>query len=49
VYDRVSGRINVRPLGRVPVKGSKTEIEVYELLGIVGSNDPELVADRAVA
>ena len=49
VYDRVSGRINVRPLGRVPVKGRKTEIKVYELLGIVGSNDPELVADRAVA
>ena len=49
VYNRVSGRINVRPLGRVPVKGRKTEIKVYELLGVVGSNDPELVADRVVA
>ena len=40
VYDRVSDRIVARALGRVSVKGRKTEIMVYELLGIVGSNDP---------
>jgi len=33
----------------VSVKGRKTEILVYELLGIADSNDPELRVDRAVA
>jgi hypothetical protein len=33
----------------VSVKGRKTEIMVYELLGIAGSNDPELIVHRAVA
>ena len=47
VYARVSGRIAARPLGRVPLKGRKTEIMVYELLGVVGSNDPDLVVDGA--
>ena len=47
VYARVSGRIVARPLGRVPLKGRKTEIMVYELLGVVGSNDPDLVVDGA--
>ena len=49
VYERVSDRIVARALGRVSVKGRKTEIMVYELLGIAGSNDPELLAHRAVA
>jgi class 3 adenylate cyclase len=49
VYDRVSDRIVARALGRVSVKGRKTEIMVYELLGIAGSNDPELIVHRAVA
>ena len=49
VYDQVSGRIVARPLGRVPVKGRKTEIMVYELLGIAGSGNPELAADRMAA
>ena len=49
VYDRVSDRIVGRALGRVSVKGRKTEIMVYELLGIAGSNDPELIVHRAVA
>jgi len=49
VYERVSDRIAARALGRVPVKGRKTEIMVYELLGIAGSNDPELAVHRAVA
>jgi len=49
VYDRVSDLIVARALERVPVKGRKTEILVYELLGIAGSNDPELAVHRAVA
>jgi class 3 adenylate cyclase len=49
VYDRVSDRIVARALGRVSVKGRKTEIMVYELLGIADSNDPELIVHRAVA
>jgi class 3 adenylate cyclase len=49
VYDRVSDLIVARTLGRVSVKGRKTEIMVYELLGIAGSSDPELAVHRAVA
>src|ERR1700730_9857193 len=49
VYDRVSDRIVARALGRVSVKGRKTEIMIYELLGIAGSKDPELAVNRAVA
>jgi adenylate cyclase len=49
VHERVTGRVVARPLGRVPVKGRATEIMVYELLGIAGSNDPELSADRVAA
>jgi hypothetical protein len=45
----VSDLIVARVLGRVAVKGRKTEIMVYELLGITGSNDPELAVHRAVA
>ena len=47
VYERVAGRVVARELGRVPVKGRETEIMVYELLGIVGSDDPELRAHQA--
>lgn len=49
VYERVAGRVVVRALGRVPVKGRETEIVVYELQGIAGSDDPELRADYATA
>ena len=49
VYDRVSDLIVARALGQVSVKGRKKEIIVYELLGIAGSNDPELAVHRAVA
>ena len=47
VYERVAGRVVARALGRVPVKGRETEIMVYELLGIAGSDDPELRAHQA--
>ena len=49
VYDQVSDLIVSRALGRASVKGRKTEIMVYELLGIVGSNDPELAVHREMA
>jgi adenylate cyclase len=49
VYDQVSDLIVARALGRVSVKGRNTEIMVYELLGIAGSNDPDLAVHRAVA
>jgi len=49
VHDQVCGRIVARPLGRVPVKGRRTEIMVYELLGIDGTGDPELAVDRMAA
>jgi class 3 adenylate cyclase len=49
VYERVTGRVVARPLGKVAVKGRATEIMVFELLGIVGNSDPELGADRMAA
>ena len=42
VYEIVSSRVIVRPLGLTSVKGRKQEIMVYELLGIQGSADPDL-------
>jgi class 3 adenylate cyclase len=44
VHERVAGRIVARPLERVAVKGRHRELVVYELLGIAGSDDPELTA-----
>jgi hypothetical protein len=35
-----------RPLGSTAVKGRKKEIMVYELLGIIGSTDPDLAPAR---
>jgi class 3 adenylate cyclase len=46
VYDRVSSLVIARALGPAAVKGRKTEIIVYELLGIAGSNDPEIGVHR---
>jgi class 3 adenylate cyclase len=46
VYDRVSDLVAARALGQVAVTGRKTKIRVYELLGIAGSNDPELAVHR---
>ena len=49
IHERVAGRVVDRALGCMPVKGRAAEIAVYELLGIVGSNDPELVAGGVTA
>jgi class 3 adenylate cyclase len=43
IFELVKGRVVTRPLGKVAVKGRKKEIMVYELLGIAGSTNPELV------
>jgi adenylate cyclase len=42
VFEAVRSQIFARPLQRVKVKGRLQEFMVYELLGIVGSEDPEL-------
>jgi class 3 adenylate cyclase/ABC-type nitrate/sulfonate/bicarbonate transport system substrate-binding protein len=42
VFDAVSDKIVARPIRRVTVKGRKQAFMIYELLGIVGSEDPEL-------
>jgi class 3 adenylate cyclase/ABC-type nitrate/sulfonate/bicarbonate transport system substrate-binding protein len=41
----VGNAILVRPLRRIAVKGREQEFMVYELLGIVGSDDPEIRAE----
>jgi adenylate cyclase len=43
IFELVKDRIVVWPLGNAAVKGRKKEIMVYELLGIAGAIDPELV------
>jgi class 3 adenylate cyclase len=43
VYERVADRVTARALGHIPVRGRKTEIKVYELIGIAGGGDAELV------
>ncbi|VIO75028.1 adenylate/guanylate cyclase domain-containing protein [Bradyrhizobium ivorense] len=42
VVNTVGSEILVRPLRRVVVKGREQRFMVYELLGIAGSDDPEL-------
>ncbi len=42
VYEQVADRVLARPIHRLSVKGRVGEFLVYELLGIVGSADPEL-------
>jgi class 3 adenylate cyclase/ABC-type nitrate/sulfonate/bicarbonate transport system substrate-binding protein len=42
VVNAVGGEILVRPLRRVVVKGREQRFMIYELLGIAGSDDPEL-------
>jgi adenylate cyclase len=49
VHEHVADRVVTRPLGQVSVKGRATEIMVYELLDIAGSNEPEIAADRVRA
>ena len=46
VFELVKDRVVVRPLGSVAVKGRRKEILVYELLGVHGSTDPDLVDIR---
>ena len=46
VYEQVADRVVARPLQRLSVKGRHGEFFVYELLGIVDSDDPELKADE---
>jgi class 3 adenylate cyclase/ABC-type nitrate/sulfonate/bicarbonate transport system substrate-binding protein len=44
VVHAVGNEILVRPLRRIVVKGREQRFMIYELLGIVGSDDPELRA-----
>jgi class 3 adenylate cyclase/ABC-type nitrate/sulfonate/bicarbonate transport system substrate-binding protein len=45
VFEAVKAEIVARPLHRVRVKGRDQEFMVYELLGIAGSDDPELMPE----
>ena len=50
VFELVADRVVARPLQRLSVKGRYGEFLVYELLGIAGSDDPELKAgERDIA
>jgi class 3 adenylate cyclase len=46
VYERVAERVVARPLQRLSVKGRHGEFLVYELLGLVGTDDAELRASE---
>ena len=45
IFELVKGRVVARPLGNVAVQGRKKEVMVYELVGIAGGMDPELVSN----
>jgi len=47
VYQHVRGRVAARPIQRIAVRGRSGEFMVYELLGIAGTDDPELAVDAA--
>ena len=46
VYEHVAERVIARPLQRLSVKGRHSEFLVYELLGLVGTDDAELRASE---
>jgi hypothetical protein len=48
VYERVKGRIHARPVQRVTVTGRDERFIAYELLGLVDTSDPELMAGPGV-
>jgi adenylate cyclase len=47
VNEQVRDRTISRPIQRVAVRGRAAEFIVYELQGIVGTEDPELIAQRS--
>lgn len=49
LYNEVADAVEVRSLGLVSVKGRTGEFALYELLGIRGSTDPELMARSSTA
>jgi class 3 adenylate cyclase len=48
LYSEVADAVDVRPLGLISVKGRTGEFPVYELLGIRGSSDPELIRRESI-
>jgi adenylate cyclase len=52
VFNAVASEIVARPLRRVQVKGRKQDFMIYELIGLVNTDDPELEvrpADRRLS
>ena len=47
VFKEAGERLCVRPIDDVTVKGRRSKIPIYELLGVFGADDPELEPDPA--
>jgi len=47
VFKEAGERLCVRPIDDVTVKGRRSKIPIYELLGVLGAADPELEPDAA--
>ncbi|MFO1082061.1 MAG: adenylate/guanylate cyclase domain-containing protein [Reyranellaceae bacterium] len=47
VFKEAGERLCVRPMDDVVVKGRRARIPIYELLGVLGADDPELEPDEA--
>ena len=47
VFKEAGERLCVRPIDDVTVKGRRSKIPIYELLGVLGADDPELEPDAA--
>jgi adenylate cyclase len=48
VFKEAGERLCVRPIDDVTVKGRRSKIPIYELLGVFGADDPELEPDAAM-
>lgn len=47
VFKEAGDRLCVRPIEDVTVKGRRSKIPIYELMGVYGTNDPSLEPDEA--
>jgi len=41
VYKRLKGRIKVKEVGKIPLKGKNNSVFVYSVVGVVGYKSPE--------
>ena len=43
IFREVGERLNLRPINEVSVKGKRSTLQIYELLGVIDNNNPNSV------